>query len=217
MKDTRAYTAQNSTTSVYPPTTSQPSANNSFNTITSTSKRVVQDGEPVVLDSGSDTDSIPELNWPPPQKLKLNPKEPANDNGLRKPAEKKRKKTHDKAAFRRFVQDAQRDAEAERHIAQVKADLDKPVAGEMPAPNLDIDEELLASVVRDGDDPDKAKRLFLAMQRTNALHTNCVFYLFPKRPPDIKLKVSLFPMNSLPSHPWTSVFRGAWKSSSSRV
>ncbi|KAF2257411.1 hypothetical protein BU26DRAFT_558798 [Trematosphaeria pertusa] len=190
-----------------PPSTSQSSANSA-----GTSKRVVSNGEEVVRNSDSETDSLPELDWgDSSNNLKTTsratmakPRERTAQDGLRKPP----KKPRDGKSFSLFVQAAQKSAEAERKIAEVKADLDKPLET-TPPPDFGISEEALADAVHDDDDPDKAKRLYLAMQRTNALQMDCVFHFFRENLEDSEgshAKEATFPTDKLPKHRWTTSF-----------
>jgi hypothetical protein len=188
-----------------PPPASQSSANSAGN-----SKRVVSNGEPVVLNSDSDSDDLPEFDFGEPTSKPtstvrgLKGKDGDEDNVLRRPPpERKGGKS-----FSLFVQRAQQHAETERKIAEVRADLEKPVAEDAPLADFDISEEVLADAVNDEEDPDKAKRLYLAMQRTNALHSECVFHFFDKDLDGNASRGSPFPMNCLPNHRWTSSFKG---------
>lgn len=188
-----------------PPTTSQSSVNSG------TSKRVVSNGEEVVLNSDSETDSLPDLDWgETPSKTKSSAqaaiaryKEEAKMNGLRRPPKKRK----DEESFSLFLRAAQKDAEAERFIAEAKANLEKPLVDDETPADVEISEEALANVVRDDADPDKAKRLYLAMQRTSALHMEYTFHLFGGTREKLPISQS-FPIGCLPNHGWTSVFEG---------
>lgn len=168
----------------------------------------------MVRNSDSETDSLPELDWgDSSNNLKTTsratmakPRERTAQDGLRKPP----KKPRDGKSFSLFVQAAQKSAEAERKIAEVKADLDKPLET-TPPPDFGISEEALADAVHDDDDPDKAKRLYLAMQRTNALQMDCVFHFFRENLEDSEgshAKEATFPTDKLPKHRWTTSFAG---------
>ncbi|PVH99246.1 hypothetical protein DM02DRAFT_656590 [Periconia macrospinosa] len=181
-------------------TTSQSSAHSG-----STSKRVVSNGEDVVLNSDSDSDSLPELDWNISSKP-LNvqkPKPTIYENDLRKPPEQRKKNGK---AFINFFQDAQRIAQSERQIAEVKADLEKPAVEEPLSTRFDINEDTLENIIRDDDDPDKAKKLLQAMRRTNALQTDSVFHLWRRDWADDVMSSRPFPIDSLPNHQWTSIF-----------
>lgn len=175
---------------------------------TNTSKRVFSDGQPVVLNSDSDSDSLSDLDeilLGPSFKPKASTMVPLNaskNGGLRKPP----KRPRDDGAFKRLVQAAHKNAETDRHIAEVQETLDKPTEETLES-NLQINEDLIANTVHDDDDPEKAKRLYAAMQRTNALHVDCVFHLFGQGSDRKRNNVS-FPMKSLPQHAWTSSFEG---------
>ncbi|CAI6264720.1 unnamed protein product [Periconia digitata] len=170
----------------------------------STSKRVISNGEQVVLNSDSDSDSLPDLTWNLPSTDSIDVYVPkpifkAHESDLRKPPEKKK----DDRAFMEFLHNAQKDVQSERQIAEAKADLEKPVAEEPPSSRLDISEETFASLAHDSDDPEKAKKLLSAMQRTNAFHAESVFHFWRKH----QAHCSPFPKDCLPNHQWASVFQ----------
>jgi hypothetical protein len=186
-----------------PPTTSQTSVNSGV------SKRVVSNGEQVVLDSDSD-DSLVDLDFgivgssfktvAPVTRSKRTTQH--DEDGLRKPEKKVKTK---KNQLDHVVEQAQRTRELERIINERKADLENDV-GEASNTHFVFDEDALGQAVQDDDDPDKAHRLFLAMQRTNASRVENVFHFFgdtsecatqPK-----------FPIHCLPEHRWTTSFRG---------
>jgi hypothetical protein len=171
----------------------------------------VSNGEQVVLNSDSDDDSLPELDWGP---LTTNAKTTVpitrskrtttdvDDDGLRKPERRTKSK---KLPFDHVVETAQKNKELERVIAEHKADLAKQVEEE-PAPAFVLNEDVLGKAVQD-EDPEQAHRLFLAMQRTNATHKESVFHLFDETPSQRPVKTR-FPAGCLPDHRWTSSFRG---------
>jgi len=172
---------------------------------------VLSNGEPVVLNSDSDSDDLPEFDFgellskPNPKSTvtRLKDKDAAKKDVLRKPPSNRKEGD----SFTLFVQKAQQHAETERKIAQFKADLEKPIAEDAPSTEFDISEEALADAVNDEEDPEKAKRLYLAMQRTNALHSDCVFHFFDESLHSAT-KGPSFPMDALPNHRWTSSFQG---------
>ncbi|KAF2873178.1 hypothetical protein BDV95DRAFT_569037 [Massariosphaeria phaeospora] len=188
-----------------PPPASQSSANSA-----GSKKRTVSNGEQVVLNSDSETDSLPELDWgEPPQGLKeTRVPMPATtrsksarhgEDELRRPGPAQ--KRSEKASFSRLVQAAQKIAELEQKIADGKADLDKPL-DDTPPPEFIVSEEAMAQVMNNDEDPEKAKRLYLAMQRTNALHSECVFHFFQEDVFSCSPAESEFPIGSLPDHQW---------------
>ncbi|KAJ4297620.1 hypothetical protein N0V90_005513 [Kalmusia sp. IMI 367209] len=178
-----------------------------------TSKRVLSNGKEVVLNSDSDSDSLADLDalWDdPPVKPKAvtavatpRTRGASKDDDLLRQPPKRRK---DDDVFKLFVQTAQKNAEMEKRIAQAQADLDKPLHEDHPERSVQINEDLVANTVHDDDDPDKAKKLYAAMQRTNALHVNCVFHFFNEGSDSPTTTNPPFPMNSLPQHGWTSNF-----------
>jgi hypothetical protein len=185
---------------------------------------VTVNGEQMVLDSDSDSDSdvLVELDFGPisssRKKIQLSPGAEENtrenmtqsnlsghDSELRKPSNSK---TSAKISLKGLVQSAQRDAEAERDILAGKADLDQPLEEEGPLPEADIDEDALAGVLDDDEGVGKAKRLYLAMQRTNAFQTNCVYHFFSNRSNISSPRRSPFPIQAFPEHRWVSIFQG---------
>lgn len=188
-----------------PPTTSQTSVNSGA------SKRVVTNGEQVVLNSDSDSDSLPELDFgvlttgfktvTPATRSKRTAEH--DDDGLRKPEKRAKSKSRH---FDQVIQTAKKSREVEQIIAEHKADLENAVNG---ASNADFvfNEYALGQVVQNDEDPDQAHRLFLAMQRTNATHVERVYHLFDY-PQSLSVASANFPMHSLPEHRWTTSFRG---------
>jgi hypothetical protein len=181
------------------------------------SKRVVSNGEQVVLNSDSDSDSLPDLDWGlPTPKVDVTPAptystraRPAlrNDkDGLRKPPPKKALSA--KRPFSLLMETAQKHMDVEREIAQHKAGLDS--ANDEPViPTISIDIDLLKHVVGDGDaeeDNDKADRLYAAMQRTSDVKVDAAYYFFEHASAPIQPR---FPLNGLPEHGWTASFEGA--------
>jgi hypothetical protein len=186
-----------------PPTTSQTSINSGV------SKRVVSNGEDVVLDS--DNDSLEELDFGVPTVgfkavapiTRSKRTTQSDEDGLRKPEKKvKSKQDH----LDRVVQTAKKTRELELIISERKADLENHVE---EASNRDFifDQTALGQAVQDDDDPEKAHRLFLAMQRTNAIHVEHVFHFFSDTH-TIPATKSSFPSSCLPKHRWTTAFRG---------
>ncbi|KAH5094338.1 hypothetical protein HBI46_233770 [Parastagonospora nodorum] len=187
-----------------PPTTSQTSVNSGV------SKRVVSNGEHVVLNSDSDDDSLKELDFGVPTTgfkavapiTRSKRTTQYDEDGLRKP-EKKAKSKQDH--LDRVVETAKKTRELELIINERKADLEKHVEEDS---NTDFvfDENALGQAVQDDDDPEKAHRLFLAMQRTNATHIEHVFHFFSQTQISPATKSS-FPSSCLPKHRWTTAFR----------
>jgi hypothetical protein len=188
-----------------PPTTSQTSVNSGV------SKRVVSNGEHVVRNSDSDSDSLPELDFGglAPSFKTVTPVTRSkratqyDDDGLRKPEKKVRSK---KSQFDQVVASAQKTRELERTIAEHKADLENEPR-EAPGKDFVFDEDTLGQAVQDDDDPDKAHRLFLAMQRTNATHVESVFHFFNDTRTS-QANLLSFPVKCLPEQRWTVGFRG---------
>ncbi|KAH7398938.1 hypothetical protein DE146DRAFT_678036 [Phaeosphaeria sp. MPI-PUGE-AT-0046c] len=189
-----------------PPTTSQSSVNSGA------SKRVVSNGEQVVLNSDSDTDSLPELDFgvltasfktvTPTTRSKRTTEH--EDDGLRKP--EKRAKSRSRH-FDQVIQTAKKGREVEQLVAEHKADLENTSNGATSA-DFVFNEDALGQVVQNDEDPDQAHRLFLAMQRTNATHVERVYHFFD--PSQISPTASSdFPVRSLPEHRWTTSLRDA--------
>jgi hypothetical protein len=201
--------AQNTATATSPDAQPPPASQTSVNS--GASKRVISNGEQVVLNSDSDDDSLPELDWGPltanvktavPITRSKRTTTDVDDDGLRKPERRTKSK---KLPFDHVVETAQKNKELERIIAEHKADLAKKVE-EAPASDFVLDEDTLGQAVQD-DDPEQAHRLLLAMKRTNATHVESVFHFF-NEPPGRRPVKSKFPVNCLPAHRWTSSFRG---------
>ncbi|KAF2130859.1 hypothetical protein P153DRAFT_384080 [Dothidotthia symphoricarpi CBS 119687] len=186
------------------PVLSQTSANSGA------SKRVVSNGQQVVLNSDSDTDSLPDLDFGdvPAPKSKSTTQTTrsrfALDNSedvLRKPP---KKLTRTKQPFSLLVETARENRDLEQEIIEGKAELDRLV--EVPVKSdVAIDEQALGQVVSDDEDSDKAHRLYLAMQRTNATQMDAAFHFFHDASDSHHLPLS-FPRQSLPNHRWASVF-----------
>lgn len=173
-----------------------------------------------MLNSDSDDDSLPDLDFGiPTPKAKPAPTTTAttttttittrskrmvdhDDDGLRKPTKKPK---DDKRKFHSLVQTAQKNLETERRIQEHKAALEE--AEEVPVTKrTNVDEEVLGQVVQDGDDPEKARRLFQAMQRTNATQMEPTFHFFEETTDTIPVR-NKFPINCLPRHRWSSNFQ----------
>ncbi|KAF2829752.1 hypothetical protein CC86DRAFT_403093 [Ophiobolus disseminans] len=191
-----------------PPPASQTSANSGA------SRRIVSNGEQVVLNSDSDTDSLPDLDWglpttssktktvaPPPTTRSKRTTEYDND-GLRKPEKKPRSK---KRTFDRVFETAQKHKELERVITEHKAHLNNH---EEAAAEFVFSEDALGQAVQNDDDPEQAHRLYLAMQRTSATQEKNVYHFFRDTSDSIAVQ-SRFPAHSLPDHRWTASFRDA--------
>jgi hypothetical protein len=167
----------------------------------------------VVLNSDSDTDSLPDLDFgEPTPKFKpsvtitTRSKRASEDeeDGLRKPVKKPRS---DQRTFDALVKSAQKNLETERKIKEHKAALDQSLEAPATA-NVALNEETLGQVVQDDeDDPEKAHRLFQAMQRTNATQMESTFHFFQDTSDSIPVRTR-FPINSLPNHRWASNLEG---------
>jgi hypothetical protein len=108
------------------------------------------------------------------------------------------------------VQAAQKDAENEQKIAERKAELDR-AAEKALANDQAMSKEALAEVVEENEDGDKAQRLYLAMQRTNALDFGCTFHFFRENFLILnsqQVQEATFPVSSLPPHGWVAAFEG---------
>ncbi|KAL5389884.1 hypothetical protein PMIN02_007205 [Paraphaeosphaeria minitans] len=180
---------------------STPSLPQSSGNSTNTSKRTFSGGEPVVLNSDSDSDSLIDLEDLLNYKL-AKPKavtkaatvwgrEDSEAHALPQPHNRKK----DNQAFKRLVQAAKRNAQKEQEIVQAQAELDKPLRQDSPEHGLKMSENKVADVVHGGDDPEKAKKLYLAMQRTNAFQVDCVFHFFNQEPDYFEKP---FPIENIP-------------------
>lgn len=189
-----------------PPAASQTSANSGA------SKRVVSNGEHVVLNSDSDDDSLPDLDWgahaatikqvaPSTRSKRITAYDEADDDDLRKPEKKARNK---KGATEHIFESALENMEVEQLIETHKAGL----AREEEVTRFVFNEQTLGQAIQNEDDPEQAHRLLLAMQRTNAVQAESVFHFFQDISDTIAVQ-SKFPVRCLPQHRWTSSFRGA--------
>ncbi|KAH7562019.1 hypothetical protein BM1_03123 [Bipolaris maydis] len=179
-----------------------------------TTRRVTDNGTEVVLNSDSDDDSLPDLDFgitapkpSPPKTATITTRYKRtsdNDNdGLRIPTKKAR---DDKRKFDALVQTAQKNLETERKIQEHKAVLNKAVQ-EPVTTRITINEETLGQAVQDDDDdPHKAHRLLQAMQRTNATQMESVFYFFEHDVDTVPVQKK-FPVNLLPQRRWASTFQ----------
>ena len=178
------------------------------------SKRVVSNGEQVVLNSDSDSDSLPDLDWglpapkvdvtAPTYSTRSKPALRNDKDGLRKPPPKKTQSA--KRPFSLLLETAQRHMSVEREIAEHKAGLDS--ANDEPViPSITINKDLLKHVVGDGneEDEDKADRLYAAMQRTGDVKVDVDYHFFEHASAPIQPR---FPLGSLPNHAWTASFEG---------
>jgi hypothetical protein len=184
---------------------------------------VTINGEQVVLDSDSDSDSeeLEELDFSAFKSTVRNPtsggfrssaslrgtpatRAQTKDNGLRKPPTIG---STAKPTLSRLVRDAKKDAEAQKRIAAGLVDLDKPVE-DTPPPDL-FGEAALPAIPGGSEDADhKRKRLALAIQRTNALGVNAVYHFFGENGQADSIREAHFPMQTLPKHGWTENFKG---------
>lgn len=185
-----------------PPTASQTSANSGA------SKRIVSNGEHVVLNSDSDSDSLLDIDWGVPTTFvktvvgpTTRPKRTTqhDEDGLRKPEKKPRKKTFD-----HVFETARKNRDLEQVISAHKANLDKK---EEEGSDFVSNENALGQAVQDDNDPDRAHKLHLAIQRTNATQEEKVYHFFHDIS-DSGAVQTRFPTHVLPEHRWTSSFRG---------
>ncbi|KAI5376641.1 hypothetical protein J4E82_004587 [Alternaria postmessia] len=182
-----------------------------------TSRRIESNGQQMVLNSDSDDDSLPDLDFGiPVTKVKAlttmtttRSKRTSEDqvDGLRKPVKKAK---GDRINFSALVQTAQKNRETERQILEHKTALETPL--EIPVnASITINEETLGQVVDDDDDPEKAHRLFQAMQRTNATQLESTFHFFKDNSDSNSIPMrAAFPIRSLPNHRWVSNFEDSY-------
>lgn len=187
----------------------------SSGTSTNTSKRTFSGGIPVVLNSDSDSDSLTDLDelWGEPAKPKpttraatvARGKEGFKSHALPQPP----KISKDDRAFKRLVQTARKNAELEREIAQAQAELEKDLRADLPQRDSKFNEAMVADVVRDGKDSEKAKKLYLAMQRTNAFQVDHVFHFFDRQLSGTTAVENPFPTGLLSKHQFAPTFQGS--------
>lgn len=176
------------------------------------SKRIVSNGQEIVLNSDSDSDSLPDLDWGEPKPsikvatpvLRSKRALDDTDHDLRKPP---KKDVGGKKSFNRLIETTRRNVETERKIQEHKADLEKKVDIPVKA-EVALSESMLGQVVGDDEDADdKAHRLFLAMQRTNATQVDDVYYFFEASGGSVSRQPE-FPDRCLPDQQWAERFRG---------
>ncbi|KAF1851842.1 uncharacterized protein K460DRAFT_401845 [Cucurbitaria berberidis CBS 394.84] len=193
-------------TEAAPPQPSQNSVNSGA------SRRIVSNGEQIVLNSDSDSDSLPDLDWgdsKPSFKVSTTTtrsKRTADevDGDLRRPPKKEKSKEQ---SFSLLLESAHKNIETEQRIKEHKAVLEEDLE-DTPKANLAINEDILGQAVQDDDDdPEKAHRLFLAMQRTNATQLQSVYYFFEDTSDSTPVQHHKFPYDSLPKQRWASSFQ----------
>ncbi|KAH9864858.1 hypothetical protein IAQ61_008803 [Plenodomus lingam] len=214
-----SFASTSSTLSSAPTTTRAPSVEEQLPIPSQTSgnsgatRRVVSNGEHIVLNSDSDdNDSLQSLDFGDVQpkstfvsknvvdRSRASPEKSAEE--LHRPVKKGRT---GKKTYTVVVETAQKNAEIERRIQEHKQELDR--SSEEPTfENEAISEERLGQVVQDDDDPEKARRLYLAMQRTNTAQSESVYYFFKSRSESIVVQ-RRFPSGALPRMQWASSFR----------
>lgn len=176
-----------------------------------------------MLDSDSDGDSLPDLDWgelnartttttttirPVVDRFQSFAENTADE--LHRPTKKGR---IGRKSFNLLIDTAQKNAELERRIQEQKANLDR--SSEEPAVSKDeITKERLEHAVHEDDDPEKAHRLYLAMQRTNAAQTVRVYHFFEPAASDAIIVQPSFPMQCLPNTQWAGNFKGTHTGSS---
>ncbi|KAH6841616.1 hypothetical protein B0T12DRAFT_263388 [Alternaria alternata] len=215
--------SSNPSVSTAPPTTRAASADappfnpSQTSANSGTSRRIESNGQQMVLNSDSDDDSLPDLDFGiPVTKVKAlttmtttRSKRISEDqvDGLRKPVKKAK---GDRINFSALVQTAQKNRETERQILEHKTALETPL--EIPVnASITINEETLGQVVDDDDDPEKAHRLFQAMQRTNATQLESTFHFFKDNSDSNSIPMrAAFPIRSLPNHRWVSNFEDSY-------
>ncbi|OAG25434.1 hypothetical protein CC77DRAFT_322054 [Alternaria alternata] len=215
--------SSNPSVSTAPPTTRAASADappfnpSQTSANSGTSRRIESNGQQMVLNSDSDDDSLPDLDFGiPVTKVKAlttmtttHSKRISEDqvDGLRKPVKKAK---GDRINFSALVQTAQKNRETERQILEHKTALETPL--EIPVnASITINEETLGQVVDDDDDPEKAHRLFQAMQRTNATQLESTFHFFKDNSDSNSIPMrAAFPIRSLPNHRWVSNFEDSY-------
>lgn len=180
------------------------------------SKRIVSNGEQVVLNSDSDSDSLPDIDWglPTPKvevpayATRSKPTPRHDDDGLRKPPPKKIAGT--KRPFHLLVETALENMDVEREIAEHKADLES-LNNAPTISTIAINKDMLKRVVGDDGDEDddegadRARRLYAAMQRTSDVKVNVAYHFFEHVSAAVQPR---FPLHSLPEHGWAASFEG---------
>lgn len=124
-------------------------------------------------------------------------------------------KTDYKFSLGSLLDKASEEEAAQARLAAIKARIDAMSKLQrdraLSRKGCDIDEKLLASVVRDDEDEDgneRAQRVLQAMERTDALRMDCVWHCFADgwlSPPS-----NPFPVHSLPNAGWQTLLKGIW-------
>ena len=211
------------------------STNASFSSLTSasqtppssnSSRRMVKNGDEVVCNSDSETDSSDDeledldkfLRKPSPAPAQkravdgtqrsLSGRQTRSGDSVQKeravPQAPPAKKY--KFSLSSLVDASNNDSEVEKNIAKAKIELDKPIEDSAQSEDVHVDETILTSIIKDEEDGDKAQRLLLAMKRTNALHRDPTWHFFYD---DIENKSRQpFPALSLPRYGWAAMFKG---------
>lgn len=190
-----------------PPAPSQSSTNSGA------SKRVISNGQDVVLNSDSDSDSLPDLDFGEPKKHVVRVHTPIGrpkrilgrdaDDDLRKPVTKV---NPNKRSFNRLIETAESNLATERRIQEHKATFVKVEQSPRKAV-ITLDESLLSQAVDDDEDAEeKARRLLLAIQRTNAAQTEELYHFFGDTRRAKRTQRPFPAMNAKPVV-WNSIFR----------
>lgn len=105
-----------------------------------------------------------------------------------------------------LIEQTRKDAEREQKIARVKASVEEPIQEEPPPQEEKMDEAEMAAVLQADEGGDNAERVLLAMRRTNALQLSCVWRGFDEK------NVKRPPKRHFPSHvlrqSWAASFKG---------
>ncbi|KAF2017279.1 hypothetical protein BU24DRAFT_420319 [Aaosphaeria arxii CBS 175.79] len=222
----RTSTAENDFSTI--PNGVPPTSQTSFNS-TGSKRRISASGEEIILDSdsGSSSDELEELDLSflrnaPTSRDEDNSKTTkksestpitrsamyarSRDDELRKPSEKY---TMPKPTLSRLIQAAHNDFEKELKIAAGREEVSRPLEEEVTS-NIEFSEETLATIAHEGGDDEKSKRLYLAMQRTNAHDTACVFHLFLEQPVRSR-RSEPFPYKYISAYSWAASFQDPWE------
>lgn len=197
-----------------------PNSQSSINS--AASKKAVQHGKSVVLNSDSESDlegyeldwGIPSTKMPVETRAQALANSPPSKSSLYLQQNRANRwkppvtTNSSKAALSKLVEQAKRGAEMDRQVAEWKAMLEKPLETTVDA-HAAIGQDLVVNIVGDDEEGGRSKRLLLAMQRTNATDTDGGFHFLKKVAKQPSRRSPSFPTSSLPNSGLRACFKGS--------